>query len=684
MINYQQDNGMTPIPKDSNFLVTATDVGNTESQDLKLSDVASEVGRLYKEYQQNRQKIEEDWLDCWGHYFGNMRSQNHLRTAAARIVGDVNDDWRHRIGTGKAYENVETICGYLQSAFFPNKQWFSLTPTEPGYTDLVKPVEKYLQQKLDVARFQSYWDMFTRQAVILGTSVLALPWRVETQKCKKRVMVRQPVFDQFGAEIGDSEHFVVKEEEKVVFNDPDFEVLDMFDVFLDPQGTNPNDCNIIRRMRKTKAEVLDLIEDGFYNYGSKYNVISAKGASPQDTSQTNKETVRMFAGLEYQPNDLVEVVEFWGTIHLCGATYHNIVATVSGGQVLRFEANPYWYGKPFIVATYVPVNRQVYGLGALQPTLGLMHEMNILTNQRLDNLEFAVDQMWTFVPDGTLRKEDIFSKPGKVFEVSDHNALQPVGRGDINALSITYEESQFLETRIDKATGTGAFISAGAGRSGERVTATEINAQRDAGGNRLASRHQHLEYTALIPTLIKLYSGCQQFTQHDQVVRMPSKVPGEHLYASVGPNELVYNFRFEAQGATYIADKEFELQKWLNFMQVVGSSPQMAPQINWPVVLEKLVMKFGLDDVESLILPPAPPPPPAAPPPPDPLTEQLKSMGGQAMVDHFKGLQATGQVPATMAQVMNDGVMSGKGNPNDPNILAATQQMMQQGQPPIQ
>jgi hypothetical protein len=676
-----EDNMGQKIPADSNFLVTNTELpGEGLGDGLDLQDVASEVTRLFRDYSQVRQDLEDDWLDCWAHYFGNVRSQTHLRQAAARIVGDVNDDWRHRISTSKAYENIETICGYFQSAFFPNKEWFSLTPTEPGYVELVKPVERYLQQKLEAARFSSVWDMFIRQAVILGTSAIALPWRVETAKHKKRVMVKTPVFGQFGEIIDEQQRFEIKEEDRLIHNGPDFEVLDMFDFFLDPMATDPNNANVIRRMRKTKAEVLHLIEDGYYPYGSKYSIITCKGTSTPDVSESHKDTVKMFAGLEYRPNEQIEILEFWGDIQLPGKTYHNVVVTITGGKVLRFELNPYWYGKPFMVATYVPVNRSVYGVGALQPTLGLLHEMNILTNQRLDNLELGVDQMWTMIPDGTLRKEDIFTKPGQVFEVSDHNALQPVERADIGKLTITYEESSFLETRIDKATGTGAFISAGAGRSGERVTATEVQAQRDAGGNRLASRHQHLEEAVLIPTLSKLYIGCQQFTEHDEVVRLPSPQPGAHLYAQVGPNELVHNFRFNAQGATHIADKEFELRKWLDFLQTVGTSPQMAPQINWSLLLEKLVGKFGLDDAEALILPPAPPPQPMMPeaPPPDPLQEELMGMGGQAMVDMFKGEQMAGTMPGTLANLFNEKMLNGQGDPNNPALQAGIQQMMQQ------
>lgn len=671
------------LPADKNFLVTNTELPGEPIDDLTLADVAHEVKRIFDQYKQTRQDLESDWLDCWAHYFGNSRSQDHLRQAASKIVGDVNDDWRHRVGTGKGFENVETICGYFHSATFPNKEWFAMTPTEPGYADIVKPVEKYLQQKLEASRFQSAWDMFVRQAVILGTSVLALPWRVETIKHLRRVPIRKPVVGQFGEVVGESEHFEIKSEDRLIHSGPDFEVLDMFDVFLDPLATDPNNSNLIRRMKKTKAEVLHLIDDGFYPHGSKYHIIECKGVTTTpDESESNKDTVRMFGGLEYQPNEQVELIEFWGDLSLQGKTYHNIVVTLCGGTVMRFEQNPYWYGKPFIVATYTPVNRQVYGIGALQPTLGLLHEMNILTNQRLDNLELGVDQMWTFVPDGTMSKDEIFTKPGHVFEVSSHDSLQPVARGDIGKLSITYQESTFLETRIDKATGTGAFISAGAGRSGERVTATEVQAQRDAGGNRLSSRHQHIEDTALIPCLAKLYRGCQQFIDKDSIVRMPSRVPGQHLYAQVGPNELIYDFQFSVQGATYIADEEFELNKWLNFLQVVGGNPQLAPQINWPILLEKLVIKFGLDEVESLILPPQPPAPPPGmmppeAPPVDPMQEELMAMGGQGMVDAVRSKAMTGQLPAALAKIYKSSTPGLTNDPNDPNAQAAIAQMLQ-------
>lgn len=582
------------------FIFTALNPDN-KNNNIDLEAIGAFVRNEFVRYRSARQPKEDIWTECWAVYNGSPEALKYTQRLAARTVGEVATEWRHKISPGKAFENVETINSYLQSAFFPNRDWFDLVPMYSGSSEVADVVKKFLKTKLKQAQFRTHWDMFTRQLLITGTSVLALPWRKEVIPQLKRVRVEYPLQDETGKEIGKNTRFETKVIQKQIYNGAEFETLSMFDCFFDPdETTDINRANFIRRLVKNKGELMRLINNGFYPHLDPLDVVKHKNNNNNNSlSESKKRTVATFHGINWYPTDLVEIIEFWGNVQTRDGYYEDTIVTCLGDKVARFENNPYWGGKPFVVGTYTPVPNQIYGLGCIEPVLGLLHELSIVTNQRLDNLELSLDTMWTCVDDGTLNVEDVFTAPGKIIEVADHNSLRPLQHNQ--QFVVSYQESGLLEQTIDKTSGTGAFIGVGQGRGGERVTAQEVQAVRDAGGNRLGNIHRHIEQTALHLTLKKLYRSCQQFVTEDEIIRIPGFQPGEYLYVQVGMEELVHDFDIEVVGAGHIADKEYELQKRLDFINLVGGNSVMAEQLDWTEVMKDLAKRFGFDDLDRFI-----------------------------------------------------------------------------------
>ncbi|MGH2413005.1 MAG: hypothetical protein ACRDEA_04800, partial [Microcystaceae cyanobacterium] len=188
-------------------------------------------------FSQARLEKEETWLECWSMYLGTPEARRHLKTRVFKSLGNVNSSWRHDITTGKAFEQVETVVAYLMQAFFPNRDWFDVRPMAAGHMDLVKPVKEYTRTKFYECKFTSYWEMFIRQMTIVGSSVIALPWRVETVQWKKKVKVNRPKYKKTHyANYDEGLTFKEVKENRIVYNAPAFEVLDMFDCYLDPRA----------------------------------------------------------------------------------------------------------------------------------------------------------------------------------------------------------------------------------------------------------------------------------------------------------------------------------------------------------------------------------------------------------------------------------------------------------------
>lgn len=573
-----------------NFITVQT--GDTYCNDP--SDISAYVNSTFRRFADARKDIEELWLEAWALYFGTPLAIEHQRDNYLKSVGDVNRDWRHRLNTGKAFEIVETICGYLTSATFPNNDWFNVTPISSGYSELARIIKRYVSNKMVEAKFKSHFEMFLRQLLVTGTSVMALPWRYETKPWKRNVRIERE----------DGEEWVLKEEERIIRNHPEFETLSVFDCFVDPLEPDPNEGDFIRRLIKTKAEVIQCINDGYYSGIEPFDIACMKPYNEYD-GKDEQRTLRSFQGINtpepYSLNDTLEIIEFWGDIHLDGISYFDVCATCIGGNLVRFEPNPFWSGKPFVVGTCIKLPHIPYSMGVLQASLGLLHELNIITNQRLDNLSLAVDSMWTVKQDGILRVEDVYTAPGRVFPVADHDDIRPVPQSN-NNFSITYQEAAVLEQSIDRNSGTGNLISANAARSGERVTAAEIQAVRDAGGNRLASIHRHIEDTSLMPILSKVYRSMQQFVTEPEVVRVTGIEPGEFRYYRVGADQLQYDFVFKPIGADHVIDRNKYIQERLDFIQLFAQIPQVANKINYEEILYDILQRYGFDDPDKYLI----------------------------------------------------------------------------------
>ncbi|MGH2412230.1 MAG: portal protein [Microcystaceae cyanobacterium] len=593
------------FPKMDEYMATVVEPDRRYTVDSFDNGVVSYVRSKLQYFQQARLNREETWLECWAMYFGTPEAERHLRGRVSSTVGDVNTDWRHRLSTGKAFEQVETVNAYLMQAFFPNKDWFDLKPMEPGYSDVVPSVKEFLRKKFQSCNFVSYWEMFIRQLLVTGTSVIALPWRVETVQWKKRVKINSPKFkDSFYAEYGQEFKFRETNQNKTVYNAPAFEVLDNFDCYFDPRAISTDESDFCRRIIKTKAEVVELINSKYYKDIEPLDVVTTDPYYGGNAyAQDKKNQLYKFQGIQiengYNWTDQVEIWEYWGDITVDGIIYRDVVATIMGDKLIRFENNPYWCSKPFIFGTYTSVNRSITSIGLVEPGLGLLHEFNLLTNQRLDNLELSVDSMWLYVNDGTLQPEDIYTRPGRVFSVAQKDVLTPISMPQ--QFTVTYDESSVLESRIDRNAGTGNLISANAARDAERVTAEEVKATREAGGNRLSFVHKHIEETALMPLLSKMLRLFQQFVTGDEVVRVAGNEPGSYDYNKVGQDELNYEYDIVPYGADHVTDKEYDMAQRLQFYQLILSNPDASQHFNHFNFLLDLARRMGIDDVQQFV-----------------------------------------------------------------------------------
>ncbi len=563
-----------------------------------IKQVHDYVKTCKREYKDARSSLEKTWLELFAEYMSTAEGQEYIRQSnspsdPSNPAGATKLDWRHHVSTGKAAEIVEAFVNYWRNAAFPSKtNWFELVPSTPlieaeadyeartAYRKFLRVMKAYFNLKFEQGKFESKFVEFLRQAAIIGNSCIALPWRYEVKSVTKNRMV----------ESGDGVKFERYQQERVLYNNASFEVLDMFDVFLDPNGDDMNTANMVRVCRKSKAELIRQIRSGFYDLADEEDIkkMNTSANKKSDEAITLNE-IQGISPRTSRTQDFIEVYEFWGTVLTDDYEFTDVVVTCTDDTILRFEQNPYWAGRPFVFARVIPISNSVYGCSPLQFVQGGLVTLNKLTNQRLDAIDYTLEPTLLVEEDAVQNIQDVYIQSGRTIPVRNVNAVKQLDLSLNTAPSIT--EQQLLETSVDKTAGAGSLITAGVNSFGnrERVTSVEVNAQRDAGGLRVSGMYAEIETYALMPLLKKLVDYFNQFQTLDETFPIAGTNPAETYFATVGPRELSLGLEIYPRSATYVVQKEAQIQNTQLFIQAAAGLQQFSELTNWEKLYDDMV-----------------------------------------------------------------------------------------------
>ncbi len=567
------------------------------------SNTPEELGvHIWDEFKKLRDKravhVEKTWDMLYMLYRGKPEDMARLRELS-KSTGETKD-WKHNISAGKGFETVETLVSYLVGATFPTDDWFGVDGLVPELAEQAKVIKQLAKNKMLAGSLPLYVEEHYRQLCIYGFSTLRVSWK----SCMRRKLVQTPT--ENGLTEG---RWVIEESETI-----QFDVISPYDVWV---TGNPRilEGGTYVRLRPTYQELSYLVDEGYYTI----NPQLLETYEEDFTTDTTKD--RGSVGEGRSP---VTITEYYGPVLYNGTQYDIVHAVFFNHHLIRLTNSEYGCGNPYIPTRMLPDRDSIYGMSILDPAAGLLHTLNIVGNSRLDALVIFIEKMFTMVDDGILDIDDVFTAPGKIFKVADHNSLRPMDMGSSN-FTVSYQEAATLESNIDRITSTGPLIGGGQPRGGERVTASEITAVQQSGGNRLSTVYNRIELAFLVPLLSKVFDLLQQYFVTPEIVRVYAKDMQLNAFYNVLPEYLSYPYEFQPMGAAYIVEKQRQLSDVMNLMDVASRAPDMAQQLDYSILLEEILaqMRFKNPSRFLKVSAAAAPAPEGSPPAPD--------MGGELM-----------------------------------------------------
>ena len=538
-----------------------------------------------------RQPWADMWLRCYRLYRGY------------RDPLPEGEEDRANLHIPKVFAHIETIVPRIVAATLSRRPWVAVKPREPGDelgADMNQKLFEYQAERQDLfSKLVGYY----KEALIYGTAVAKIPWRYETKT--RRVLERQDfqIALPGGAVLNLSRLFrlepvyVEVEKEIVVWDDPWFEHIDLFDFYPDPDGKSIEDMKWC--IHRSFASLEELKGAGIY---SNLDEVQELGAYSGDRGIDLRlsEIGRGGGRTSDKRSRPIEILEYWED--------DRVVAIANRAVVIRDEENPYWHmQKPFIAMRDTPVPHEFYGIGTVEPIRYLQEEKNARRNQRMDNVTLALQRMFIASRNAEINPADLKWRPGGVIWVSSENiseAIQPITIPDVTASSV--QEELMIDRDMDDATGASEFARGHMPTRG--ATATEIEQLAMATSARVDLKVRLMAYEGLRQIARHWVALNQQFMRQPRAIR----ITGRNEWITVRPEDIAgeYDFIPAAANVESFANRD-KIRS--DIIQVLGLSanPVDSQIIDRRELWKRFLELSDVGDPESLLISPQPP---AAPP----------------------------------------------------------------------
>lgn len=621
------DNGKLDLPA---ILDLRDDLGPTDGK--RPSEIVGAVRRMKTNYVTARSTRDYLYRICTTLYYDSIDAYTKVTGDAQAVVGSVKSDWRHKVHGPFCFENVETVVGYLMDATFPTKDYFTLEPTKREDLFRAKVATALMQKKLTQAQVKSAWEQQLRQACILGWSTLSMQW-VRREGVRN---FRREDEDIIRLADGSSTKQLVyrpASEKYVEYDNLELICEDPTHIYLDPNASDPNRGNIVRIVPMTLAEILGCMASGeFNNFDTDLMneaVDDIMQGEMNDPLYMNIQGYGSFnANLIPGEDKPLPVVEFWGDLPVNGRLLCGYHIVCLGQLLLKIEVNNNWAGKPFVTTNYTRVQGRPYGMGLIEPSLCYYLLLDIIQNQRLDVYELAMNGgLFTIKSGSAIGDDDLILHPGKVLEVQDQDDVRLLEL-PLTAVQVGREEIAAIVEQIKKSSGASDYVSAGPGRSGERVTKEEVSSVRNAGGNRLRLIQTSIESNSFVPFLDKSFKSYTQNIDTKETIRVLGQSslgrmarqlklanedvdmielgeqdpePPEYVFIDAGPKEMAGYYEIEARGAEYLINKGEKFSELTQTAALVMANTAMAAHVDAYELLNVLYEHSGTEGYERFV-----------------------------------------------------------------------------------
>jgi len=471
------------------------------------------------------------------------------------------------------FQIIESAVPKIANVLFAQgEDFFDVAPEDQNDENGVlqaEAIKKLLSTQLSKAKFFVKFLDFIKQLMLYGTSYLKVYWKVKRDWVWERVPNRT-VKTILGIPMGETIEWTETKSYKVTERRPEIEVLDILDVFPDPDAQDDETSKgIFVRSWMNKDDLRELGQGKYPIYA---NTEKPELQSTEDSyvnSRAERYTSRGLHAANTAKKNQVELLEFWGKYDLDGdGIKEEAHIVIANRQVLvKAQANPFYHQKrPILRGVLFPVPKEWYGIGLVEPVISEVHELNTLRRQRIDNINLVLNRMWQANTLADVDLETLISSPGNIVLTDAMDAVKPLETPDVTTSA--YNEANIVQMDIERAT---VPPSAQGNTTSGQLGRTARGAQLIIGQalEKFGTATKLLEEMTLKDLLDMIHQLNLQFIDDDEVLQDPY-LYGEIAKLGMTPEDIRANVKFKMIGISEMVGSEGKINQIVSFMGVFG------------------------------------------------------------------------------------------------------------------
>jgi len=553
---------------------------------------------LNKRYQQYRgfRRFKDDWIKA-----GPNDRDGLLR--------DTKQTWGAQLHIPLSYRTIETMVPRA----IAHRPKLIYLPRKEIWEENVHNIRLLVDAQQDQIDIDLPFQAVMRSGRIYGLGVGKSYWRKE-YALRRRVKPKM---------LGGGYTVDPKLRQVCTFDDPMFEDVDIFDFMWDPYGSDMNTCEwVVHRMWMSLERCLERIESGVWNTVTAQGLDEDKlrsignGQKYDEVWQDRMEASGLPSFATTPRGE--QVHEVW--------EYHDgreVLTVLDRCALVQSNENQSVGMIPFHVYRPTPLQKQMIGIGDLEPLEHLQRELDTLRSQRRDAATLALAAGYIY-DDGAVAEDDLQFGPNAAIPVTNadvRSAIMPIQRQEVPGSA--YQDEQVIRQDFDAVSGISDSMDP---NNSVASTATEAQLVQASLSARiaLASRRFEIEIVRQVAKCW-LYLN-QRMILDPREVRIQDETQGmgqgeeadqRWKWFQVGPGELQGEFEIIPEGGSMAARNiPQDRQDAQAFLGPLSQNPYIDPKRPLMRGLELL----GVRDPESWLKQTDPPVPPKA-------LEVLQQMG---------------------------------------------------------
>lgn len=632
-------------------------VDNLDRRQYSQDEITQEIKNIFTYYDGYRKQYEEEVIENYKLFIGYRK--------------ELKDKSKSNLHIPKTYEILDTIRARILTTFFNKRPYIEFEPM-PTAADLsqnlvnedkAKVAASFVDEQLEKNNIKSVFYDFVTTMLFAPAAFLSVGWRYEKEYVKRKTKVPEvnPMTNSYtGRWFWD-----IKETEETVWDDNEVRNVDFFDFWGDPDSTNLDDARgvfhrewITKENLRNKVDLLRQVGEGII-----YDVDIDKLTAPEKSGEgkyRRLSSVGISAGgidpFKASNDESINDKEELELLHYWEDDRHVIL--VNRQEVIYDGPNPYWRHrkKPFVKASFDQLPNEFYGLSAVRIIKPMQNEINTMHNQRMDNVNMLINNMWKRLRGSNIKDEDLVSVANGVIDVDNMEDLQLLQKTEIPQSAFMSEQK--LEGDLMAALGTPANVRGA--QAGNDQSATEAQIISQSAGTRFGVKIE-LFATLGIKRLAKMMDlNNQQFVCDEKAARIDPEE--RNSWQSISPDDLIgeHDYRPATSSVEKAANKELRRQQLTEILGFLFQA--QVPFINYKKLVEEWLQEFDISTPEKFMIP----------------EKELDIIKRQAIEEYTQNIGAPAPDDALFTQ---NGGTGGLGKSQMANPRKAAGGMSSQGQP---